>query len=304
LTLTERSNLAEQKETVTTALELAGIDADQVLSWSPADSAPSFFLEGMPQATLREDATLVSDFSTVPGFEAIRHYPFAMRVFESASAAYPRTVLKVIMANRLPLEQQTGADLVYFNQTFRSFVMVQYKSMEEGNKGPEFRWQEHDQLHDEITRMDALLELLRNLPEDRTPASFRLLTNPFFLKLCPRLVFNPDDKGLSKGMYLPLDYWKSLSIHPATEGPRGGRLITYENVGRRLTNSQFVALVGSAWIGTTVPQSVVLEKVVESVVETGKTVTLAVKSVVPLPGADIDDESDLDDDSWDEETVQ
>ena len=95
-----------------------------------------------------------------------------------------------------------------------------------------------------------------------------------------------------------------MSIHPATEGLRGGRLITYENVGRRLTNSQFVALVGSAWIGTTVPQSVVLEKGVESVVQTGKTVTLAVKSVLPLPGADIDDESDLDDDSWDEETVQ
>jgi hypothetical protein len=298
LTQTARANLAQQKETLTTALELAGIDTNQVLSWSPSDGEPSFFLEGMPQAILREDATLVSDYSTVPGFEAMRQFPFAARVFESADPAYPRTRLKVIMANRLPLEQQTGADLIYFNERFRSFVMVQYKSMEEGTKGPEFRWQKNDQLHDEITRMDGLLATLKLLPEDGTPVSFRLHTNPFFLKLCPRFVFNPDDKGLSKGMYLPLDYWKSLAVDPATEGPRGGRLITYENVGRRLTNSEFVALVAGAWVGTTIPQSAMLEKVIESVIQTGKTVTLAVKSVIPLPGGDVEEEPELDEDFW------
>jgi hypothetical protein len=99
-------------------------------------------------------------------------------------------------------------------------------------------------------------------------------------------------------MYLPLDYWKSLAVDPATEGPRGGRLITYENVGRRLTNSEFVALVAGAWVGTTIPQSAMLEKVIESVIQTGKTVTLAVKSVIPLPGGDVEEEPELDEDFW------
>jgi len=36
----------------------------------------------------------------------------------------------IILANRMRLEEQTGADLIYFNATFRSFVMVQYKAME------------------------------------------------------------------------------------------------------------------------------------------------------------------------------
>jgi hypothetical protein len=304
LTNEARANLAAQKESVTTALEIAGIDTRQVLTWTPAERPANFFLEGMPQAVLREDAVLASDFSQIPGFEAIRELPFAARVFESESSVYPRTRLKVIMANRLELEQQTGADLIYFNETFRSFVMVQYKAMERGKRGPEFRWRDRDQLHDEILRMDALLKVLRAEPEDATPGSFRLHTNPFFLKLCPRLVFNPDDKGLSRGMYLPLEYWKSLALAPATVGPRGGRRITYENVGRKLTNSDFVTLVAGAWVGTTVPQSIFLEKVVESVLQTGKTVTLAVKSEMSSPYPYEDDESDLDQDSWDEETLQ
>jgi hypothetical protein len=304
LTSKARANLAVQKETLTTALELAGIDTQELLAWSPASRTPSSFLEGMPQATVREDATLISDFSSIPGFEAIRQYPFATRTFETAASVYPHTLLKVIMANRLPLEQQTGADLIYFNETFRSFVMVQYKSMNQGDKGAEFRWRDGDQLHDEISRMDSLLGILKSLPEDQTPTSFRLHANPFLLKLCPKLVFNPDDKGLSKGMYLPLDYWKALAASPKTQGTRGGRLITYENVGRCLTNSQFVALVASAWVGTTVPQSILLERVVESVIQTGKTVTLAVKSEVPPSDAYEEHEHEIDKDAWNDEILQ
>jgi ribosomal protein S10 len=50
-------------------------------------------------------------------------------------------------------------------------------------------------------------------------------------------------------------------------------------------------------------QSALVEKVVESVLQTGKTVTLAVKSVIPLPGGDIEEEPDWDEDSR-EEAVQ
>jgi hypothetical protein len=276
---TGRTNLAVQKETLTVALEIAGIETEEVLEWSPVDGTTQFFLEGMPQAVNREDAMLISDFSDVPGFEAIRQLPFAARVFQSSRN--PEVRLKVLMANRLPLEQQTGADLIYCNEAFRSFVMIEYKAMDHGDHGPEFRWRPEDQLSMEIARMDDLLNALHAVPVDNAPASFRLHTNPFFLKLCPRIDFNPDDKGSFKGMYLPLDFWKSLANDPVTEGPRGGRLITYANVGRRLTNSEFVSLVASAWVGTTVPQSVVLERVIENVIQSGKTVTFAVKSLPP-----------------------
>lgn len=185
------------------------------------------------------------------------------------------------LANRLPLEEQTGADLIYYNETYSSFIMVQYKAMEEGSDGPEFRWQLKDQLASEIDRMDNLLTLLRQLPENRSTGSFRLHDNPFFLKLCPRIIFNPDDKGPFKGMYLPLELWKCLANDPITEGPRGGRVLTYKNAGRWLSNSDFISLVGNAWIGTSLSQSTFLERVIRTVLETGKTVTLAIERLQP-----------------------
>lgn len=241
----------------------------------------------MPQAYLREDAAVISDYSEMPGFEAIKQYRFAARQFQATDN--PSIKLKVIMANRLPLEEQTGADLIYYNETFRSFVMVQYKSMNKGARGTEFRWRPEDKLADEIDRMESLLQALNVEPHDASAASFRLHTNPFFLKLCPRLMFNPDDRGLTQGMYLPLDFWKALAADPITKGPRDGRVITYDNVSRRLNNNQFVALVAQAWVGTTVPQSKLLERVIESVIQSGKTLTLAVKAEIPQAAAAIED---------------
>jgi hypothetical protein len=275
LTLSARTNLAIQKETVTAALQIAGISTEEVLAWSPGEREPRSFLEGLPEARVREDVMLATDYSVLPGFEAIRSYPFAAREFQSS--ANPAIRLTVIMANRLPLEEQTGADLIYYNEAYHSFIMVQYKAMEEGSDGPEFRWQLNDKLADEIQRMDSLLSVLKGMPEDRSIGSFRLHDNPFFLKLCPRIIFNPDDKGAFKGMYIPLELWKCLASDPITEGPRGGRVLTYKNAGRWLSNSDFISLVGNAWIGTSVSQSTFLEQVIRAVIETGKTVTFAIE---------------------------
>ena len=290
LTPRGRSNLAQQKEALSTALDIAGIGSEEVLAWRPAGGQTRSFLEGMPRVHLREDAVLISDYAGMPGFDVIKKYPFAATEFQAADN--PSIRLKVIMANRLPLEEQTGADLIYYNETFRSFVMVQYKSMNQGKNGAEFRWGPGDKLAEEIGRMDDLLQVLAAEQLDPGPVSFRLHCNPFFLKFCPRLVFNPDDKGLSKGMYFPLDFWKSLAADPTTQGPRNGRVITYDNVSRRLSNPQFISLVADAWVGTTVPQSKVLERVIETVIETGRTVTLAVKASIPPRQARIDDEEE------------
>jgi hypothetical protein len=282
LTPNSRTNLAIQKETLSVALQIADIGTEDILMWSPTDSVPRSFLDGLPGARVREDAMLLADFVDVPGFEAIRSHHFAVREFQNA--VYPDIHLTVIMANRLALEEQTGADLIYYNETYHSFIMVQYKAMEDGTDGPEFRWQENDRLHDEIERMNALLDELRGIPEDQKPMSFRLHRNPFFLKICPRMIFNPDDKGLFEGMYLPLDLWKYLAADPITRGPRGGRVLTYRNAGRWLSNSDFINLASRAWIGTPTSQSAILERVIRTVLETGKSITLAIKREPPRDG--------------------
>jgi len=186
LTPTVRDNLAIQKETVSAALQIAGIGTEEVLNWSLAETPPRSFLEGLPEARVREDAMLATDFSVLPGFEAIRTHPFAAREFRGSEN--PDLRLTVIMANRLPLEEQTGADLIYYNETFHCFIFVQYKAMEDGSHGPEFRWNLKDNLIDEINHMDTLLRELRKF---QTPNSRQLSSSQqsLFFETMPAYCF-------------------------------------------------------------------------------------------------------------------
>ena len=271
-----RKNLAYQKEALGLALGIAGLSNDDLLAWQPSDGEQQSFLDGLPGAQVREDAMLLADFSTFPGLEPVREVThYGSKVFSSEQ--HPSVRLTVIMANRLPLEQQTGADLIYFNEVYRSFAMVQYKAMEKRNKDMEFRWQAKDQFSDEIDRMETLLEELRKVPSDHDPDGYRFTDNPFFLKFCSRVVFNPADKGLFKGIYLPLDLWKRADAAGRFKGQRGGKVLTYDNVGRRINNSEFVMLVAGSWVGTSIEQSEVLGKLIRTVLETGKTVTIAIQ---------------------------
>jgi hypothetical protein len=247
-----------------------------LLAWSPQDGQRSF-LDGLPQAYVREDSMIVSDLTTVPGFTAINdgvtHY--AARTFQARRN--PDLKLTVVMANKLALEEQTGADLIYYNETYRSFVMVQYKAMERAKFGPEFRWKDGDQLAEEIRRMDKILAELAKVPADADPDGFRFTQNPFLLKFCSRINFDPDDKGLFPGIYLPLDLWKQLAASDRLKGSQGGNVLTYDNVGRRLSNTEFAAMVANAWIGTTIGQSAILADEIRAVLATGRTITFAIK---------------------------
>jgi hypothetical protein len=285
LTPEERENLAVQKESLGLALAMAGMPRTETLSWSPTPGKPTSFLEGLPGARVREDVMIIKDFTSVPGFEAVRDATnVAAMTFENPADRSQR--LTVIMANRLPLEEQTGADLIYYNEAYRAFVLVQYKAMEKAENGAEFRWQDGDQFTKEIERMDALLAELAKCAADNEPDGFRLSSNPFFLKFCSRIVFNPDDKGLFSGIYLPLDLWKSLHASGQLKGPQGGNVLSFENVGRKLSNTEFVELVANSWVGTTIPQSAELERVIRAVLETGRTVTFAVKHLPAAEDAD------------------
>ena len=273
-----KDNLAQQKEAVLTALSIAGLSRASVQEWSPPEGSPVSFLDGLPSARLREDPMVVHDLRHLPGFDIIKTYPYSAAVFESEATSERLTV---ILANRLPLEEQTGTDLIYFNETFQSFVMVQYKAMEreEGPNGaPQaiFRLP-NAQLAEEITRMDTLLAAIQACPANTSHDGFRLTENPFFLKLCPRLVFNPDDIGLVPGMYLPLDYWKLLVQSPDIPGPRGGLRVTFENARRHFDNSAFTTIVSKAWVGTRPSQSDVLREAIRQTIETGKAIAIAVK---------------------------
>lgn len=278
-------SLALQKDTLATAMAIAGVDRSPLQDWEPpieGERAISF-LDGLPQMREREDLMVVTDHGRVPGFDRVRDAVHGAAVFENDNVS-----LTVVMANHLPLEEQLGADLIYFNETFRSFVIVQYKAMEgDDEDGSVFRLP-NQQLAVEIQRMEHHLQQLRRCRPNGVRQGYRMLENPFFLKLCPRVQLSPDSKALVKGMYLTLDYWKLIEADGTMKGPRGGRVVTYRNVGRYIDNSAFVTLVANAWVGTTVEQSAALVDLIREVLTSGRTLTFAIRSD-KRPPEDADD---------------
>jgi hypothetical protein len=280
-----RRSLAFQRETVASALAFADIKRDELAQWTPpADKDVSSFLDGLPRARLREDPMVIHDFHNFPGFAVVRTMKYGAAVFKGRGVK-----LTVVMANRQPLETQTGADLIYRNETFGSFVFVQYKAMNHELGGPTFRLPD-EKLTIELARMEALgTELLKHNSDPKL-AGFRLAPNPFFLKLCPRLTFDPDSTGLSTGMYLPLEYWRRLEGDPCIEGKNQGRAVTFDNVGRRFTNTIFAELVAGGWIGTSGMQTTALDALVREIIDSGRTVTIAVKERTELTTEDFEGE--------------
>ncbi|MBO9195954.1 hypothetical protein J5277_17770 [Rhizobium sp. 16-449-1b] len=271
-----REALGAQKESVATAMLLAGIDRAPLREWMLGEGeTPESFLDGLSESRQREDEMIVRDLSEVPGYDYLRRVPNASAALFVDKETGRR--LTVILANRLPLEEQTGTDLIYYNEAFKSFVLVQYKAMESDDKeGAIFRFPEK-KLSEEIGRMDAFLSELAKLKEGGTVDDFRLSHEPFFLKFCPRTQFDPDSSGVTKGMYVPLSYWKRLAHDNGLVGPRGGRRLAYSNVRRYFDNSSFASMVKGAWVGTVVNQSAVIESWIRKVMETGRAITFAVK---------------------------
>lgn len=267
-----RRELAFQKEAIGTALAITGIDRQQLQDWEPpVTGRPASFLDGLARARVREDLMVVNDFAKFPGFALDRTAVTGAAVFYDEQG----TPLTVIIANRQPLEELTGADLIYCNERFNSFIMVQYKAMERGDDGEAVFRLPNEQLAKEIARMESVLVNLGQVSEIEDCSGFRLCPNPFFLKLCSRMVLNPDDMSLVSGMYIPLDQWKLLEKSDTIRGPKGGRAITFGNIDRHLTNTEFQSLVSKAWVGTTPAQSTLLGEAIRETIESGRAAVIA-----------------------------
>ena len=245
-----RTVLALQKEAIAGALTIAGIDRKVLRGWRAPRGPVRNYLSGVTQKRPYEDRVIRSDLYKLPGHEMLERLDgLEGAVFEQGDRR-----LTVLLADRNDIETQTGADLLYFNETFGSWVLVQYKMMDRRGTGrpsysPDARTAR------QIARMEALLAALRDGEPNASCEGYRLSENPLYFKLCDRLLFDPRDEGLSRGMYLPLDYWRLLVTDDRTASRGATRVLRYDNVGRHLSNTEFVTLVSGGWIGTSIVQS-------------------------------------------------
>lgn len=112
------------------------------------------------------------------------------------------------------------------------------------------------------------------VPTDGT-SGYRLSGDGLYFKFCSRVQLEVLSETLMPGMYLPREYLLSLLEDPDARGELGGRLVSFKNTGRHITNSFFSDLLRDGWIGTRGISSDKVAEIVRKAVEGGRSVTLA-----------------------------
>lgn len=186
--------------------------------------------------------------------------------------------LEVFTANKRPLEELLGVDLIYYNRLRQALVLVQYKMMEPGalknGEGgpPERDWLVpiDQQFRDEVARMERFD---RDLDAN---GSYRLNTSAFFFKLVKR-----DAAVTSAGIVLSLGHLKALQADGRLLGPRGGLRLSYSDLdGHYLRSDAFVELVRSGYVGTRGATTAHMETLITAALNGGRGVVAALQRVI------------------------
>ena len=218
---------------------------------------------GLLGSHLYEDNVVHSDASELPGFKAISRDVTGRAVFQKADER-----LVIYTANKLPLEEMLGVDLIYINETRGNIVMIQYKMLEAGGQlkdNHDWIFRPDQQLCAEIARMQ--------LPDFEVSLSdYRLSRNPFFFKFVKRNIVN--DKHQS--FLVSLDHLNQILASPEAKGPKGGIRLSYNALdGTYLRNTDMLGLIRSGYIGTHKAETAVLAMIIQEVAKGNKAVVLA-----------------------------
>jgi hypothetical protein len=264
--------LAMEKDAVGVALDIAGLDRAPIAEWAESEGETSLhFLAHLPRASLREDQIINHDVGVFGDWEVVKRSAVGAVEFEKDGRR-----LTVINVNRLPPENSLGVDLIYYNQAYEAFVLVQYKRMHRETGGA---------VEKAVYRPDsnhqAQIDAMRQIGVGGAPLThrqFRLDSRSCYFKICAPETLDPYTTNLLPGMYLPLDLFELLIEDGTVVGSGGGASFSYENVERRFSNTLFVNLVEAGWIGSSGEVTERLRPAIEFMVESGRSVVLAVES--------------------------
>lgn len=242
-------------------------------SWvAPEGNMLTSFLDGLDGVRTIEDQLIARDAATLPRADERR-----LTAVGAVFSVGGRT-LEVFNFNRTRVEHATGADLLYFHEQLNAWTLIQYKSMERDDGAPDKR---------AIYRPDATFdnELQRMVDfRGQTPDAwasqdgvdaYRLCGDGFFFKFCSRIQLEVLSDTLLPGMYLPREFLASVLDDPKLRGERGGRIVTFENTGRHLTNTLFAELLREGWIGTRSVSSAKVAEIVRNALVANRSMSVA-----------------------------
>lgn len=251
---------ALQQDALNLALRAFGIN----------EGASDVFLDGdtaLGRVRLQEDTVIAHDARWLPGWRFDQSDLTGRAIFRKRDAE-----LEIFTANKLPLEQLFGVDLIYLNERRGSLVLVQYKMMEAlaraGSEDREWLVAIDGQFEDELDRMDRFDQDL----SDGRP--YRLNSGPFFFKLVKR---NAEAK--SAGILLSKGHLDQLLADGQLRGPRGGLRISYQALdGHYLQGEAFVELVRSGYIGSRGATTTHMRSLIEAALVGGRAVVAAIEA--------------------------
>jgi hypothetical protein len=260
------NNRSLQADAFQMALETFGLSFD-----NPADLLQLFagretVLTSIP---IIEDNVIEHDARLVPGYQLLSSELTGRAVFSRG-----RERLEVITANRRPLEQAFGVDLIYFNVTKRNIVLVQYKMMErQKGDSPDWVFVPDKQLARELERMRKFTFSVK-----AGEYEYRLNTSMFYLKFVKR-----DGAVSQSGIILPIDHYDLFIKSDNARGPRGGSRISYEALnGRYMRERAFLSLIRDGYIGAYAEATDSIMTLVNAILKRGHAVVAAIHSATDL----------------------
>jgi hypothetical protein len=238
----------EQRDAVNVALEIAGFDRQQALAGLEVPGEPKHFHFDMPVPVL-EDSTVGDDLDVFPGWDRVASLRPQGRLYEDRASGRRLTVL---LANKNPVEQSVGVDLLYHVHDYQSFVLVQYKRVR--REGSRLVVWLDDQLDVEVDRMVELESALAKVARPvESVNDGRLSSGTCFFKLSESE--QPGEiTDLSRGRYISLESWRLMDKAGVMVGPNGGRSLDYDKVKRYHSNTSFAELVSEGWVGSAASQ--------------------------------------------------
>ena len=251
-----------QENAIQSALDIFGIRgsaiAEQVRLKDGATSGLKFV-----GSRFYEDNVVHFDASNVPGFKKISAYMTGEAVFQLGDER-----LIIFTANKLPLEEMLGVDLIYINETKGNIVMVQYKMLEEYQQDTNHKdwlFRPDHQFHAEIARM--------RLPDSKgSPCDYRLNRNPFFFKFVKRKAVTDTHQSF----FVSLDHLNQILASPTAKGPKDGVRLSYNTLdGTYLREADMLGLIRSGYIGTHRAETDALAILIEEVAKGNKAVVMA-----------------------------
>ncbi|MCT9000240.1 hypothetical protein [Chelativorans intermedius] len=255
---------ALQEDAVHTALRAFGL--------SPGDQAVSLELArgqdtALARINIMEDSVVEHDARTFPDYELTGSDITGRAVFEKGHER-----LEVFTANRRPLENVFGVDLIYLNVTRQNIVMVQYKMLEPHER----KDQDKDWVYRPDAKLDAEIRRMRKFAKQHTPGAYEYRLNPqvFYLKFVKR-----GGALGNAGIVIPIDHFERLRADPSSKGPRGAVRVSFESLaGRYLRQGPFLDLIRAGYIGATAETTAYLRELVEAVVKGNRAVVGAIQS--------------------------